>query len=101
MIRRPVGALGGGLADADASSTSTQSLSPSPLLIGVVNVVVPAFESGESEIERYVPFDGSNQRAVAGPLSFVMSTVSVVLAGAYARTTDASGVRAVVTELLV
>src|SRR2546429_300222 len=59
------------------SSTSTQSWSPPALFPGVVKFSEPVFGSGESGTGTKVPAAGSYQRAITGPLSRLMSTVTV------------------------
>jgi len=62
-----------------ASSTSTQSSLPGPsaLIPGVVKLSKPAFANGEPGMLVNVPAAGSYHRAVTGPLSRLMSTVTV------------------------
>ena len=62
---------------APASSTSTQSGEPSLLLPGGVNACDPELANGEPAIDAKLPFAGSYQRAVTGPLSWARSTVNV------------------------
>ena len=81
----------------DASSTSTQSSSPSALFPGVAKTRKPELASGEPGIVAKLPEAGSYHRPVTGPLSRLMSTVSVRAVGTYAIANVPSGVRAAVT----
>jgi hypothetical protein len=68
---------GGWVSGGVVSSTSTQPPSPSWLFPGGVKACAPVLASGEPLTVAYAPSLGSNQRAVAAALSFVMSTVNV------------------------
>src|SRR5439155_1079044 len=65
------------------SSTSTQSSFPGPsaLLPGVWKSREPAFANGDPAMFVNVPAAGSYHRAVTGPLSMLMSTVTVRAVG--------------------
>src|SRR5262245_3773153 len=81
------------------SRTRTQSPFPGPSALspGVVKSRRPALTSGPLAMSANVPAAGSYHRAVAGPLSLLMSTVTVPGVGTYAITNRPSGVRAAVT----
>src|ERR1051325_9221401 len=59
------------------SRTSTQSSAPSAWVPGVVKLREPVGENGEPWILVNVPTTGLYQRAVTGPLSWLISTVTV------------------------
>src|SRR2546427_5114151 len=94
--------VGGLVSDTPStSSTSTQSSSPSVLLPGVRKLRSPVLGSGEPGIVAKLPEAGSYHRPVTGPLSRLMSTVSVRAVGTDAIANEASGRRAAVTESAV
>src|SRR5262245_7882516 len=59
------------------SRMRTQPPSPSLLLPGGVKLRVPLLVNGEPTMFVNLPLLGSNQRVIAGPLSFDMSMVNV------------------------
>src|SRR5262245_55157676 len=70
--------IAGGVPDAGVDSrTRTQSPLPALLLPDGVKFFDPVLAKGDPAMAEYVPLEGSYQREVTEPLSFVMSIVKV------------------------